>query len=191
MRLVGPAPPDISWQARAGQGFDIACFAIDWEAQHLTCPAGQTSVQWKPTHDGRGQPCIHIEFARQSCGPCPLRSQCTHAKQGVRELTIRPQAQYVALAAARAYQQTAGFAEEYAVRAGIEGTLGQGIRVCDLRRTRYRGLAKTRLQHLIIAVALNLWRMVAWWQGDKRAQTRISAFAALAPPTVIAHAGAA
>src|SRR5262249_30154369 len=29
--LLGPVPNDPSWQAHAGKGFDIACFAVDWE----------------------------------------------------------------------------------------------------------------------------------------------------------------
>lgn len=48
--------------------------------------------------------------------------------------------------------------EEYAHRARIAGTLTRGVRRCDLRRARSNGPAKTCLQHLLIAVALNiLW----------------------------------
>lgn len=42
------------------------------------------------------------------------------------------------------------------------------------------GIAKTRLQHILIAVALNLVRLVAWWAERPLARTRTSAFAALA-----------
>jgi transposase len=34
----------MSWQTQANQGFDIAHFTIDWEAQRVTCPEGKTSV---------------------------------------------------------------------------------------------------------------------------------------------------
>jgi hypothetical protein len=44
VRLVGPVRPDVSWQAQAKQGFDVAHFVIDWEARHVTCPEGKTSV---------------------------------------------------------------------------------------------------------------------------------------------------
>jgi len=50
--------------------------------------------------------------------------------------------------------------------------------------TRYIGLAKVRLQHLLTAVALNVVRMVAWLHGIPHAKTRISRFAALAPAPV-------
>jgi hypothetical protein len=49
-----------------------------------------------------------------------------------------------------------------------------------MRRSRYRGMKKTHLQHVIIATALNLVRTVAWLEGEPLAQTRPSRFAALA-----------
>ena len=71
--------------------------------------------------------------------------------------------------------------ELYKRRAGIEGTLSQGVRAFGMRRTRYRGLDKTHLQHLAIATAINVDRLVAWFTGQPRATTRTSRFAALAP----------
>lgn len=93
---------------------------------------------------------------------------------------IRTQAQHEALQAARQRQTTPGFREQYAMRAGIEGTLSHGTRRCDLRRSRYVGLAKTRLQHLLIGAALNFIRVAAWLAEVPHAQTRRSAFATLA-----------
>jgi len=46
-------------------------------------------------------------------------------------------------------------------------------------------LAKTHVQHVATAAAINIDRIVAWLDERPRAQTRISRFAALAP----AHAG--
>jgi transposase len=54
VRLVGPARPDVSWQAQADQGYDIAHFAIDWEARRVTCPEGRTSAVWTPGLDRWG-----------------------------------------------------------------------------------------------------------------------------------------
>ena len=64
-------------------------------------------------------------------------------------------------------------------RAAIEGTLSQGIRRSKMRRSRYIGLARTHLQHLLTATALNLLRAVAWLDTTPRATTRPSHFAAL------------
>jgi hypothetical protein len=49
-------------------------------------------------------------------------------------------------------------AASYARRAGVEGTLSQAIHVCELRRAKYVGSAKTRLQHVITTAALNVVR---------------------------------
>lgn len=43
--LIDPAPADTSWQAQAGQGFDVAHFVVDWDAQNVTCPAPRRSPQ--------------------------------------------------------------------------------------------------------------------------------------------------
>ena len=85
---------------------------------------------------------------------------------------------------ARARQQTPKFKAVYAKRAGIQGTLSQGVRAFGLRRSRYIGEAKTRLQHLMIACALNLVRLFAWSEERPREQTRRSRFAALAPASL-------
>ncbi|WP_181801566.1 hypothetical protein [Streptomyces shenzhenensis] len=47
------------------------------------------------------------------------------------------------------------------------------------RRSRYRGLDKTRLQHHFTGAAVNLARLDAWLTGRPLARTRISPFAAL------------
>lgn len=67
----------------------------------------------------------------------------------------------------------------YACRAGIEGTLSQGVRSFGLRRCRYLGQAKTHLQHVCTAAAMNLVRVDAWLRGQPRARTRQSQVAAL------------
>ncbi len=96
-------------------------------------------------------------------------------------LTLRPHSHsHFALQQARERQQTKDFKERYAKRAGIEGTISQGVHSFDLRRSRYIGLAKTRLQHIFIATALNAARIGAWLMERPRAQTRTSRFGRLA-----------
>ena len=77
-------------------------------------------------------------------------------------------------------QMTDEFKERFAKRAGIEGTISQATRSFDLRRSRYIGQAKTHLQHILVAVALNLARFVNWIHENPLAPTRKSAFSALA-----------
>jgi transposase len=179
IEVVGPAFGSYSRQRRAGQGYDLAAFVIDWAAKQARCPQGYTSVKWTPGRDGSGDPVVRIRFDTATCRACPVRPACTWAKGAPRQLTVRLQAQHEAIQAARQRQETPEFKAQYARRAGIEGTHAQGIRRCGLRRTRYMGLAKTHLQHLITAVALNVVRLGAWWLGAPLAKTRCSPFAAL------------
>lgn len=179
--VIGPVPPDTSWQARAGQGFDVACFAVDWQTQQVTCPQGKQSVLWSPSRDSYGNAVINVRFVKQDCLGCSQRAQCTHSREGPRTLKLRPQAQHTALQQGRQWQTTDEFKGKYKPRAGVEGTVSQGVRGFDLRRSRYIGLAKTHLQHVCIAVAINLMRLADWFTGTPRATSRCSRFAALAP----------
>ena len=70
--------------------------------------------------------------------------------------------------------------ERYRRRAGVEGTLSQGVRAFGMRRSRYIGLAKTALQQVCIAAGMNVSRVVHWLDGLPRARTRVTRFAALA-----------
>jgi transposase len=179
--LIGPVTEDHQWQAKAGTGFDLSHFRVDWEGQVVTCPRGRQSVRWCQTETARERTMIHIDFAAADCTPCPVRAQCTRAKTLPRSLTLQPRAEHEAIQAARHRQQTAGFAVAYARRAGIEGTLSQGVRAFGLRTARYRGLAKTHLQHIATAAALNVQRVGDWLDEQPRATTRRSHLARLAP----------
>jgi transposase len=179
--LVGPLPVDHSWQATAAQGFAATDFRVDWDAQTVHCPQGQASTSWRPATDQYGDPVVHVNFARGPCAVCPVRVQCTRSATSGRKLTLRPRSKHEALLAARQRQATADFQARYALRAGIEGTLAQGTRVFGLRRARYRGFPKTRLQHVLIAIAMNLVRLLAWFAEPTHARTQTSRFVALAP----------
>ncbi len=182
IELLAPVLPDSSWQAQADLGFDVAHFMIDWDNQQAKCPIGQMSTSWKPGCDRRGHQIIKVGFAHSTCSLCSHRSLCTRTKKQGRTITLRPQRQHHALQQARHTQTTEIFQRRYAQRAGIEGTLAQGIKAFGLRRCRYIGLTKTHLQHVITATAMNIVRLVNWWQGVPFAATRCSRFAALAPP---------
>lgn len=93
---------------------------------------------------------------------------------------IRPQQEHKALEAIRRQQQTKKWKKRYDKRAGIEGTLATGIQVLELRRTRYIGLAKTHLQHVLTALAMNLARIGSWLKEEPLPKLRVSRFAALA-----------
>jgi transposase len=94
-------------------------------------------------------------------------------------MSLKPQERHVALRAQRAEQQSAKCHAEYQRRAGVEATRCQGWRVGGLRQSRQVGRAKTARQHILMAVALNLRRLVAWGEERPLAPTRRAAFAKL------------
>jgi transposase len=174
--LIGPAPQDCHWQAHATDGFTLRDFTLDWERALATCPAGHRSCRWGPGHH-QGHAVAKVRFSARDCQPCALKARCTHAQR--RELMLRPREEHEALEAARTREGEAAFAVEYRRRAGIEGTLSAGVRALHLRRARYIGLAKTHLQHVLTAAAMNLVRLGAWLAGTPLARTRQSAFVRL------------
>lgn len=177
VEVLGPTRRTQRFAARTAAGFGAEAFAVDWDQRRATCPGGHTSVTWDERSDQRGNDSIFIRFAKADCGPCPLREPCTTAAR--RAIAIRPRAQYEALQERRAQEDTAAFAAQYAQRAGIEGTLSQGVRAFGLRRARYIGHAKTHLQHVLTAAAIDFVRVAAWLDGVPLGQPRPSVFARL------------
>jgi transposase len=179
--IVGPVAEDPSWQAQAGAGFGKADFLIDWEAQTATCPIGKPSLSWLVNPDATKPETVVVRFSRRDCSPCPARSQCTRRQVEPRELVLQPRVEHEALWTARQCQQTEAFKVRYAARAGIESSHAQGVRRCGMRQTRYIGLARTHLQHIATAAAINVIRLGEWWAGTPPGRTRHSHFAALQP----------
>ena len=181
--VIGPPFGSYSRQRLAGEGYDLQAFVLDWEAQQAHCPQGHASVNWRPGRDVSGDPVIRIRFDRATCRVCPTRQACTWAKDAPRQLTVRPQAHHEAIQAARQRQETPEFKAQYALRAGVESSLSQGIRRFDLRRSRYIGLVRTHLQQLLNATAMNVVRVIAWLRGEPLGKRRrkLGHFARLAP----------
>jgi transposase len=132
----------------------------------------------------QGAAVVRARFPMTVCRPCEARTQCTRAStqsQTGRRITLRPRAEQEVIQQARAREDTQEWKEQYAHRAGVEGTISQGVRRFGLRRCRYHGLAKARLQHQLTATAMNFHRLNAWWTDTPRARTRTSRLAALLP----------
>ena len=178
--LVGPVPTSKSWQDRKEGALDHAQFHIDWDKRVATCPNGKTSSRCTERKTWRGTPNFSFVFSKQYCLPCSLRERCSRAKNMGRTLTLYPQKQYEAQLQARARQHTDVFKKLYADRAGIESTFSQGVRRTGIRTARYIGLARTQLQQLASAAAINLARLFEWLSGERPQETWISPFQKLA-----------
>jgi hypothetical protein len=111
-------------------GFTIDDFTVDDEQGTVTCPNGVTRPM---------SPARTVTFGA-ACAGCPLRQQCTTAKDG-RSMTIHPHEGL--LRAARARARTPEFKRAYPTRSSIERTIAwtatqNGRRV----RLRYLGTRK-------------------------------------------------
>jgi DDE family transposase len=143
IELLGPVANDPSWQATAGNGFAAAQFVRDWDAQQARCPQGQLSGGWRERRERHGHASVQITFGTAAGAACGCRGQWTRSATQPRSLLVRNRDHFVALQAARERQHTELFKAQYARRAGIEGTLSQGVHTGDLRRSRYIGFMKT------------------------------------------------
>ncbi len=168
--LLGPLSANPSRQARTG-GYTLDAFHIDWDHQQVTCPQGQRSSSWTPCTQ-HGRDAIVVRFPTPACAPCPVRDRCTTATHRGRQLTLNPRPVHEALTAARVEQTSDAWRERYKARAGVEGTIAQATHVTGVRHARYTGLAKTRLEHLLAATAVNLIRLDAWWTDKPLDRTR-------------------
>lgn len=182
LELIGPVRENVSWQSKLPDGYDLSRFKINWKKRQVTCPQGQKSSQKWTTHlDQWGNKVISVKFPRATCLSCSSRSLCTRSPTEPRKLTLRPQDEHQAITRRRKQQTNKRWLKQYNQRAGVEGTISQGVRGFGLRECRYLGLDKVHLQHILTATAMNAIRLFAWFEGVPLAKTRISSFAKLAP----------
>lgn len=179
--VLGPVSKDPSWQAHQGAGFDKSRFLVDWERKVVTCPAGKESVSWYENRDRAKYGLYQVRFAKADCFSCRHHAQCSRAKKEPRQMVLPSRAEYEALRHARERQETEAFQWVYRLRAGVEATHGQAVQRCGLRQCRYLGQAKTHLQHVATAAAVNLVRVWEWLCEREPAKTRVSRFSRLAP----------
>lgn len=185
IEMITRVLPDHSFQATHFPAYALAHFDIDWERRVVTCPHDHTSKSWSQADPTAP---VHVRFDPRDCAACPARSMCIRGPAPARTLELQPRRQLEALLHARAYQASAHFKARYAIRSGIESTLSQGVRAFNLRSSRYIGLAKTHLQELAVATAINLKRFALWFATDPHDRQRTSVrppprFARLKPAT--------
>lgn len=156
--LVGPARSSIN----NCKGFDTDQFDIDIDARSAICPAGKRSKHCSLIKDSyQGTSYYRFEWGSH-CDTCELQKSCTSGKSGRRIVSVG--IHHDLLQKRRREMKTEGFQKRMQQRNGIEGTISELTRL-GLRRTRYRGLAKTTLANYFIGAACNVkrWlRLLAW-----------------------------
>jgi Transposase DDE domain/Transposase domain (DUF772) len=129
-------------------GFTIDDFTVDEEQGTVTCPDGVT----RPMSQNRA-----VTFGA-ACAGCPLRQQCTTARDG-RSMTIHPHDGL--LRAARAQARTPEFRQAYPTRSNIERTIAWTATHSGRRiRLRYIGTAKNNAWLHNRCAGLNLRTLV-------------------------------
>jgi IS5 family transposase len=139
--------------APAGK-FDKDRFTVDLVNDTVSCPAGVTvSIRHGVHGDGTA-------YFGEHCITCPLRFECTDAKQG---RTIRVNKFEAALTRARQRQTNPGWQAEYrADRPKVERKLAHLMRRRHGgRRARVRGRPKVDADFNLLAAAANLARLAA------------------------------
>ncbi|TWP44020.1 IS1182 family transposase [Lentzea tibetensis] len=167
--IVGPVRQDPRAEERPGFAKDD--FHIDWQAETVKCPQGIVSPPWKHTMADR-KPRLSVLFRRADCRNCTVRQDCTGNVDGKgRHLLLLPQPLQEIQTRARAQQQTAEWKQRYTLRAGAEATVSETVHAHGLRHCRYRGLAKTHVQHVLTAAGTNIVRL-SQHQPDRRRRPR-------------------
>lgn len=158
--LAEPSDPEVAKSA----------FRIDVEARSATCPQGQKAADCRTVKDGQGRPVLLFTFERSVCEACPLFARCVRSKTEGR--SIRTHYHEALLRAARKRQKTKKFKKLYRLRAAIERLVASLVQH-GLRRARYIGDAKVRLQDQWTGAAVNLQRLFALFEGDMRRMNEV------------------
>jgi hypothetical protein len=158
--VKGPMQPAPTKEGRvSSEAFDVSV-AQRW----AVCPAGQTSTNCsRLVEQNTGTVTYRFEWNNRLCGTCEKRVQCLGKGQSHRTLVVGEH--HDLLQARRREQKTESFKADMQHRNGIESTISELARGHGMRRCRYRGLAKSRLQNWLIGAACNLkrWcRRQAW-----------------------------
>ena len=127
-------------------------FDINLKNDTVTCPAGQTTLIQRGK-DGGG-----TAYFGPACADCPLRAQCTQARDG---RTVGVGVFEQRLADARAEQKNPAWGADYrATRPKVERKIGHLMRrKHGGRRARVRGKLKVDADFNLLAMAHNLARL--------------------------------
>jgi hypothetical protein len=130
-------------------------FDIDLTAGRVTCPAGQTTADAQPAKDHKGRPATMFQFAASTCAICPLRQHCTAGRGGRTIMVGRHHKRIEAARAAQGQPRTKALLRR---RAKVERKIDH-LQDLGMRKARYRGRRKTRLQALFAATVANFKRL--------------------------------
>lgn len=148
--LVAKVPP----VTNSGR-FPKTDFTIDTTRQSVTCPAGHTTRDARPGKDHKGRPVTRFVFPAPACAACGLRGQCLGGKGGRSIIVGRHEDRIAVARAAQTEPVTKALLRR---RAKVERKIDH-LHDLGMRKARYRGRRKTKLQALLAATVANFKRL--------------------------------
>ena len=174
--LIGPPKETSNLRSKISGGYVLDSFSIDWKNEVVICPQGKKTSSWNTTSKSRPNSIIAV-FSVKDCRICKARDLCIGSKKSNRNsLSFPVQEYYEARNKLLKRLKTDDGKKLYDKRSGIEGTISQGVRTTNLRKSRYSGIRKTHLQEIAGAAAMNICRLGAWLENLPLAKTRKSSF---------------
>lgn len=134
-------------------------FEIDVAGDRVRCPEGHETRHWTWAwvRPGAAKPKVRVKrfaFPKELCRACPRRAECfTDKRNRGRTITLHPDEER--LQAARAFERTEYFREQYRQRVVVEHRIARLVQL-GIRQSRYFGRKKTRFQLLMAATVANL-----------------------------------
>lgn len=178
--LIGHPKEGPTWRSKIEGGYTLDKFKLDWDNEQTICPEGKVSTCWSTTK--KNDDYITAVFSSKDCGSCPTKHLCIKGETVTRRTVNFPSKEkYEAKQALLSRLETDDGKALYDRRAGVEGTVSQGVRGTGLRKSRYRGLDKTHLQQVAGAAAMNIFRLAEWLDEGELARTRKSNFQRIEP----------
>lgn len=165
--LIGP----VQGSPKRDSRFPSEDFTVDISRRQAICPAGQAATNCSRLEE-RGRIIYRFEWTNRLCGACPMRERCLGKEQKHRMLVVGQH--HNALQARRQEQKTKAFKEKIKRRNAIEGTHSELMRAHGLKRARYRGEAKVRLQNYLIGAACNAKRWIKRIQWELKQSSTAS-----------------
>ncbi|MGQ0521201.1 MAG: IS1182 family transposase, partial [Actinomycetota bacterium] len=150
--LVAKVPP----LTNAGR-FPKTDFAIDLAAHTVTCPAGAVTADARRARDHKGRAATRFVFAAPVCAACPLRVHCV---KGSSPRTVVVGMHEARMAVARADQVRPETKALLRARCKVERKIAH-LQAAGMRKARFYGRRKTKLQLVIAAAVVNIKRLAA------------------------------
>jgi IS5 family transposase len=155
--------PEINGKNTRG-GFAIGEF--EYENQCLKCPAGKFA---KKSYFVKRTKKMTFFFSSQDCSVCEMKPDCTRSEK--RSVSV-PVEDLELLEEVKTYNASEEYQEDKKKRARIEPKQGEMKNRHGLKRARYRGLLKIKIQAIMTAIVVNLKRFVKLFNPGKNSKCR-------------------